>query len=150
MKTLNVPARIEYLEEILTMVDEFLHPADVPDEISMKIRISVEEIFTNIVSYAYGPDGGEIEISCGQSTDHSADHKTVLQIQIKDRGIPYNPLDYPTPELAVPLEERRTGGLGIYMARQFMDNMEYHYENDCNILTMYKELPGSQTGEELS
>ena len=50
MKTLNVPAQIEYLEEILTMVDEFLHPADVPDEISMKIRISVEEIFTNIVS----------------------------------------------------------------------------------------------------
>jgi anti-sigma regulatory factor (Ser/Thr protein kinase) len=47
-------------------------------------------------------------------------------------------LSIPEPDLDSDIEERRVGGLGIYLVRQVMDSISYRYENGKNVLTMEK------------
>ena len=37
-------------------------------------------------------------------------------------------------------EEREIGGLGIYMTKQMMDDVQYEYRNGQNILTLVKKI----------
>ena len=61
-------------------------------------------------------------------------------VSFLDRGVPYDPLAKPDPDLDQPLQKRRRGGLGIYMVKQYMDSIEYEYRDGQNILTLKKTL----------
>ena len=64
----------------------------------------------------------------------------LLTVTLKDAGKKFNPLEMPDPDVNLPLEEREIGGLGIFLCKQFMDEVEYRYEEGCNILTMKKNI----------
>ena len=53
----------------------------------------------------------------------------IVQVDMLDRGIPYNPLQQKPPDVTLPVQERAIGGLGIFMVRQTMDELCYRYEN---------------------
>ncbi len=57
-----------------------------------------------------------------------------------DRGVPYDPLAKPDPDVTLPAEKRRIGGLGVYMVKQMADNVRYEYHDGQNILTVRKRL----------
>ena len=59
---------------------------------------------------------------------------------MKDGGIPFNPLEKPDPDVTLSAEERKIGGLGIYMMKKTMDEVSYAYEKGENILTMVKKI----------
>ena len=63
-----------------------------------------------------------------------------VTIIFKDNGIPYNPLARKDPDITLPLEERRIGGLGIYIVKKYMDNIDYAYENGMNVVTIKKNM----------
>ena len=48
-----------------------------------------------------------------------------LTIVITDTGISFNPLERQEPDLTLSLEERPTGGLGIYLVKQLMTEVSY-------------------------
>ena len=54
------------------------------------------------------------------------------------------PLDYffgkEDPDINAPLDQRQVGGLGIFICKQMMDNIEYRYAEGNNILTMTKKI----------
>jgi len=56
------------------------------------------------------------------------------------RKIKFNPLAARDPDRALPLEERATGGLGIYMVKKSMDGLSYEYRDGQNILRLRKNL----------
>ena len=62
------------------------------------------------------------------------------QVVFRDKGIPYNPLEKEDPDISLSAGEREIGGLGIYMVKQYMDKVEYRYEEGYNILTIEKRL----------
>jgi anti-sigma regulatory factor (Ser/Thr protein kinase) len=68
------------------------------------------------------------------------DESRELTFQIKDKGIPFDPLKKPDPDITLSAEEREIGGLGIFIAKQTMDTLTYAYENGENILTMIKKI----------
>ena len=72
------------------------------------------------------------------STENSAEEGKRLMIQIMDWGIAFDPLSLPEPDIEAPIEERKIGGLGIYMMRNIMDEVLYKREGDRNILTLVK------------
>ena len=78
----------------------------------MQIRLAVEEIFVNIISYAYRPDIGKAEISCTVDED-----PLCVTIQFMDSGKPFDPLAVSDPNTRLPLIKRLIGGLGIYMLK---------------------------------
>ncbi len=149
MEKKTVPAKIEYLEEVLGFVDGFLRAANCSEEQKYCIDVSVEEIFTNIASYAYHTDDGHIEMLCwfeepGGGSSQAGVRE--LSIQLTDRGTPYDPWSKKDPDFKVPFDERPIGGLGIYMTKKFMDRVEYRYENGCNVTTLRKVIGGSGNG----
>lgn len=135
-QTLTVPAERDRLETVQRFVDRALNRLDCPEDIRVQIQIAVEELFVNIASYAYAPGTGEAVIQCETERDPAA-----VTIRFRDRGIPFDPLDRPEADVTQSADERPVGGLGIYLVRHSMDQVEYAYRDGENILTICKRIP---------
>ena len=61
-------------------------------------------------------------------------------VTFMDRGVPYDPLAKPDPDVTLDAEHRSVGGLGVYMVKQTMDEVRYAYEDGQNVLTMVKRF----------
>lgn len=136
MKELCVPASLEKLNEVMGFLEETLDELGCSMKVSMQIQVAAEEIFVNIVSYAY-PDreDGMACMQIGMSEDGES-----VEITFIDSGIPFDPLAKPDPDVTLSAEERAIGGLGIFMVKKTMDQMKYVYEEGKNQLTMIKKI----------
>ncbi len=135
MNELTLEAKVDNLNLVMAFVDAYLESLDCPVRTQMQIDVAVEEVFVNVASYAYTPDTGEVNIRIETEQDPRA-----VAITFEDRGIPYDPLAKKDPDITLSAEERQIGGLGIYMVKKSMDDMQYRYEDGKNILTIRKQL----------
>ena len=142
MKSLTVPAELEQLQTVQDFIAEELESRDCPMKAQFQIEVAVEEIFVNIAHYAYGGKPGEAAIGLDVIPNPKS-----CRIVFRDKGVPYNPLEKPDPDITLSAEERQIGGLGIYMVKQSMDKVEYRYEDGCNILTIEKNIDDSPAEE---
>ncbi|MBQ8946039.1 MAG: ATP-binding cassette domain-containing protein [Lachnospiraceae bacterium] len=133
MQELKLEASDETMLEVQESVKNFLSNLDCPEDLMTMILIAVEEIYVNIAHYAYGGNTGEAVVQMDLER-----YPDKLKLVFQDHGIPYNPLEKEDPDVNLPADERPIGGLGIYMAKEIMDKMEYRYENNTNILTVEK------------
>ena len=135
VEMLELEAKNDNLDEVLAFVDGYLEARDCPMKIQTQIDIAVEEIFVNISNYAYNPNIGKAIISA------AFDEKSrVVSFSFTDSGIPFNPLERKDPDVTQKLEDRKIGGLGIYMVKKSMDNVRYEYRDGQNILTIEKQI----------
>ena len=132
---LELEAAAENLAEVQAFVDERLERADCPPKAQMQIAVAVEEIFINIASYAYAPDKGKATVRVEVSED-----PVTVTITFVDHGMPYDPLAKEDPDVSLPANERKIGGLGIFMTKKMMDSVHYEYRDGRNILTLKKKL----------
>ena len=93
--------------------------------------VAVDEIYSNIVRYS-GASEAQIRL---------VKEEEIVQLIFRDNGEPYNPLTAKAPDVTASAEDRAIGGLGIFMVRKMMDNVEYEYTNDRNKLTLTVKLP---------
>lgn len=135
MKEITLPATLENLAAVQAFVEEELEAADCPMKAMMQVSIAVEEIYVNIAHYAYNPEVGEATVRCAVGGD-----PLQVTIQFLDSGKPFDPLAKPDADTTLSAEEREIGGLGILMVKKSMDDVQYRYENGCNILTLKKHL----------
>ena len=54
--------------------------------------------------------------------------------------MPYNPLEKDDPDTTLSAEDRKIGGLGIFLVKKSMDDMHYEHKDGKNILTLVKKL----------
>ena len=87
----------------------------------------MEEALVNIFNYAYHDNIGDVEVAC--STDND-----LFIVDIIDSGIPFNLLSYKDPDLISDISERKIGGLGVFLMKKLMDDVQYRRENDKNLL----------------
>ena len=121
----------ENLDSVLAFIEEELEKADCPMKIVMQITVCVEEMYVNVAHYAYGEDGGDVTVSFDY-TDGKA------SITLTDSGIPFDPLAKEDPDITLTAEERKIGGLGIFMVKKSMDEVAYQRKDGKNIFTMVK------------
>ena len=129
---------IEAKDSNLNAVNNFVHsqlPYDCTSQTLNQLDLAVEEIFVNIAHYAYGAENTE-----NKATINCTLEGCTLTIIFTDSGTPFNPLDRPDPDITLSAEQRRIGGLGIYLTKKFMDKVEYEYRDGNNILTIKKDL----------
>ena len=100
------------------------------DDVWGKLSVVVEELVLNIVDYA-NSDYLDVEII--------RDEKSIT-LRFHDGGIPFNPLEKEEPDFTIPLEDRKIGGLGIFMVIKYMDTVTYDYSGGENILTVVKNV----------
>ena len=132
---LEIEARVENLEVVQGFIGERLERADCPMKTQMQIDVAVEEIFVNIASYAYAPLTGIAKIRAEITEDPAT-----AVITFADRGTPYDPLAKRDPDIHAPADERSVGGLGIFMTKKMMDEVNYEYRDGENILILKKKL----------
>jgi len=100
------------------------------------VQLAVDEACTNVIEHAYGGECDKsIDLYCEVTPE-------ALIIRLHDHGEPFNPLEVPQPNFEVPIEQRDNGGLGLYLMRQLMDEIQFSFipgEAVCdNTLTMIK------------
>lgn len=100
------------------------------EDLKFKIRLCVEEVEENILTYS-----GSTWIEVWTKKEDN-----VLTIGFRDGGVEFDPLAAPDPDINAPLETRPIGGLGIFICKQMMDTVDYHFENRCNVLVMKMKL----------
>lgn len=105
------------------------------ESLRFKLQLSIEEAVENVVRYAY--EGGIGWLEAGTNLDHDS---LILTIELRDAGVPFNPLEAPEPDVTLPANEREVGGLGIYLCKKMMDSINYHYVDGNNVLTMMKKV----------
>ena len=135
MKEITVDATIENMNTVTAFVDDFLDQIACPMKSKIQINIVIDEIFGNICHYAYKDSVGTVTVRV-----ESGNTPKAVFLTFTDNGIPYNPLETEDPDVTSSSEERKIGGLGIYLVKKNMDEMKYEYVNQQNRLWMEKRL----------
>ena len=135
MTSKTFPAKTEALLDVLGFVEEQLEKHECPMKIQTAICVAIEEVFVNVAHYAYGGDAGDVTFTI----DFEEETRNLI-IQMTDKGVAFDPLKKPDPDITLSAEEREIGGLGIFITKKTMDLVTYAYENSENILTMIKKI----------
>lgn len=131
----TMEADVSNLEKILEPILKELESLDVVYKTVYQLNLALEELVTNVCSYAYYPDKGMIHISYEVKEDPKR-----LIVTIIDEGRPFNPLEMDEPDLNASIQDRKIGGLGLFIVKKTMDNIEYVRKDNKNILTITKNL----------
>ena len=108
--------------------------ANLSSSLTMSLNLAMEEAVVNVMDYAY-PDGqkGNVDIEV------TADQEWMTFV-ITDTGIAFDPTTKEDADTTLSAEERPIGGLGIFLVRQLMDDINYKREGNKNVLTLRKKL----------
>jgi serine/threonine-protein kinase RsbW len=137
MNSLRLPAVMESLKGFRSFLDQELEQLGLIPARRLEIELVLEELLTNIVRYAYPRGRGEIEVS------YFLEDRLRFCLSLRDWGRGFNPLEAGPPDLNPNLEKRPIGGLGIYLARQLANKIEYQYEAGANRVTLCFDLSPS-------
>ena len=143
MKEFITEAKRENLPKVLEFVDGQLETVDCPMLTQTSIDVAVEELFINIASYAYDMENGTAVVQVTVLEDPLS-----VEITFIDNGQQYDPLAREDPDITLPKQKRKKGGLGIFMVKKTMDDVHYEYKDGRNILTIRKNLKEGHKGNE--
>jgi anti-sigma regulatory factor (Ser/Thr protein kinase) len=129
--SITLEASLENLGTINSFIHKWAKKASLSTHSENELLLAAEEVYINIVRYAYPESLGKVTIHCRIDEDS-------LVLKIKDEGIPFNPSQLPGPHLVSCLKERKVGGLGVFLMRRFADNVKYEKQGKYNVLTLVK------------
>jgi len=117
---ITCPARRDNLASLLRFVADACAKAELNEEDTMAVRVSVEELCENVITHGYaGREPGPLSIEFTGSNDR-------IVVAVEDRGVPFDPAHVAAADTTSDWDQRPLGGLGWHLVRKLMD--EVHYE----------------------
>lgn len=135
MKELTIDATADNIQIVTEFVDKQLEGFGCPMKAQSQIDIAIDELFGNIAHYAYKPEVGPATVRV-----EVIESPLSVVITFIDHGVPYDPLANEDSDVSLPAEQRKIGGLGIYIVKKSMDEITYEYKNGKNILKIKKNI----------
>ena len=133
---MTVKASVDQIFPVTEFVNAKLAALGCSDRIRMQVDVAIDEIFSNIARYAYGPKPGSATVR----VDVEQNPLSVV-ITFIDHGKPYDPLAVKRPDTtSLPASQRPIGGLGLFIVKEIMDDISYSYRDGQNILTILKKI----------
>jgi serine/threonine-protein kinase RsbW len=130
---LQVAAELANLAVIRHFVEEMATGLKFDCNVIDDVLQAVEEAVANTILHGYKRRPGEIQVEVQREGSG-------LVVHLRDQAPHFDPTGFPPPDLTLPLEERRPGGLGIYLMRRFTDTLTYRVTSDgSNELTLVKK-----------
>ncbi len=116
--------------------ERFANAHELPMGLVFKFQLALDELLTNVVSYAFDESESDPVITVGlRLTDAQ------LEAVLQDNGRPFNPLlDAPEPDLELSAADRRVGGLGIHLTKAFVHGLRYERVDGWNRLNLVQPL----------
>ena len=134
LKSITLTNNVQDVPLLATFVEEVCEQAGFDASVTMQMNLAMEEAVVNVMNYAY-PSGTQGDIMIDALMGNGK-----LQFVISDKGTPFDPTAEADADTTLSAEERPLGGLGIFLVRQLMDDINYEYKDDKNILTLSKEM----------
>jgi serine/threonine-protein kinase RsbW len=121
------------LEKIFDFIDDFIAKQRIDHTVKDAVYLAVDELFTNMIRY-HPQNKNDISLTLEKE-------KNKLIIRLIDREVePFDITELEDPDLKGSLQERRPGGLGIYLTKNVVDAVQYEYRNRTSIITLTKNL----------
>ena len=127
----SFPGTLDSLEGIRNYVAEAAGEAGFDKSATYNLCLAVDEIVTNVILHGYEEAGLSGDIQVGADLDSDK-----LVVWIQDHGKAYDPHAHKTPaeeDLNLPLELRNIGGLGILLAKDAVDDLQYTSTEKGNV-----------------
>ncbi|MEI6810266.1 MAG: ATP-binding protein [bacterium] len=126
--SLEKEALRDNLKDLFVFVEQALITLGTPEDNRDKMMVAMDEILTNVATYAYPEDKrGTIRVSIYRNDN-------TITAEVVDHGKPFDPTKHPEPDTTLPIEQRPIGGLGIHLTRKLMNSMRYDCEKSQNRL----------------
>jgi anti-sigma regulatory factor (Ser/Thr protein kinase) len=126
MLRVSLANQVGEIRRINSALADLLAEEGVPDRTIHHVRLVVEELVSNIVRYGFDDQRAHrIDV------DVRTEMRRVV-VTIEDDGREFNPNNAPPPPLHEPLEERRIGGLGIFLVKKLTSDLDYSRMNNRN------------------
>ncbi|MCY3017771.1 MAG: ATP-binding protein [Planctomycetota bacterium] len=146
-QVLTVPSDTKYLAKVRKVVMEVLADGSFPPTKANLIALAVDEAVANIIEHAYGrrpgdpaPNGDEIVLVLNLRPDR-------FEVTIRDKGTGFDPRGAPGVDLREHVQEGRKGGLGIFLIKRIMDEVQYEStqgsQNELRLIKYVDEAAGA-------
>ncbi|MEN8203262.1 MAG: ATP-binding protein [Bacteroidota bacterium] len=137
-QTYTYHSEIQEIPSIRKDLMELQSEWSIPDSEMRQISVMIEEIFSNILRFAY-TDSMEhlVRVSLKKSNED-------IIIQITDDGIPFNPLAHhpgPVTDPAISVDS----GMGITLIKTFSSSINYRRVDQKNHLLITKKIKSNNS-----
>ena len=133
-KTVRITNQRDQIDTVRKFFDEYSKENKLTEKTVHDIQMALDELLTNIVNYGYeDSDEHKIEVRFGINDD-------AVRVEIIDDSKPYNILEQENPDISLSVEDKPIGGLGIFLIKKLMSNVDYYTKEGKNHLVMTKEL----------
>lgn len=125
-KSITVVPDQASISRISDFFDICLEEYEIPLRIGYSLKVVTDEIYSNIVYYS---EAKSAEILFRN------DDETITLV-FTDDGNPYNPLEAEDPDITAGIEDRKIGGLGLFMVKKMAESVAYKYTTRKNQMTV--------------
>ena len=128
--TMTIKNRLSEIPEVINGIEKFCQELPVPLSPGRKLKIVLDEILNNTISYGYDDEQEqEIRIAVEPIADG-------IILTIRDSGNAFNPLERETPDTDLSIDERSPGGLGLHLVKNMVDDVRYVRVDETNVLSL--------------
>jgi serine/threonine-protein kinase RsbW len=122
------------LERLAEAMARFCRDNSLGADVEFDLNLALEELFANSVKHGGCQgmnDAVEIQLEFAGGS---------VRVEYADRGVPFDPVLVPPPDLSVPLRDRAAGGLGLHLVKRLMQTFEYRRAVGWNRITMRRQV----------
>lgn len=121
------------IDSLFAFIDEFVQAEGIRPDIAFQLTLAAEELFTNLIKYSK-QSAHAVRIQLER-------HGEWIELRLVDYdAAPFDITTAQLPDLDVPIEQRRTGGMGLHLVRSFADELSYCRDNGNNIIVFRKDM----------
>ena len=134
MVTMRWPAELAHLAAIRKFVVDTSRSMGAGGQAIRDLQLAVDEVCSNSIRHGYAGRKGQIEVTVERVGPS-------IKVVARDWGRAFDPEQVPVPDPSLPLEERALGGLGLFLVKQVMDDVQFEFnDHQGNSVTMIRRL----------
>ena len=139
-RTIEVGGELSEVSRVQEELEQLWEAASLPGEIECTVSLALEEVLSNVLRHGGEGSGQGGTLVTFRVLDRG------FEFEVSDCGLAYDPLLRPDPDLKAPLEERRPGGLGVFLVKKLADEVSYQRRDGRNNLRFFKKFEGNVSG----
>ncbi len=116
-----IKSDLKLINDAIAFVDAQCFKHGITGKDKAVIDVALDELLNNTIRHGYSDKKGIIGISSEINGD-------TITLVIEDYAKPFNPLEMPDPDLSTSLENKKEGGLGVFIVKKVMDQVRYFYD----------------------
>jgi serine/threonine-protein kinase RsbW len=127
---IRLEPRMEAVVELLNRIEAYAEATGLPPRAAHRLAVACEELVANVAMHGASGEGGAtyVEINLESAGNE-------LRLSVEDDGRAFDPLHKPMPDLALNVDDRKIGGLGLYFVRSMVVSINYKRIDGRNYLS---------------